>query len=124
MEFKAMLISSNNPVDAIRMVYEKTAGACFLGVPHQGSELANNFFLKFLLNTAGLVKTTNKKTIALIQPQSEVLARVEEDFDNLLLMRAHLGLPLQIQSFYETIPMTGGGIVSGHPEVRSLTGPF
>lgn len=114
-EFKAMLISSGNPVDAIRMVYEKTAGACFLGVPHQGSELANGFFLNFLLNAAGFVKTTNKKTIALLQPQSEVLARVEDDFDNLLLRRASLGPPLQIQSFYETVPITGIGIVSRPP---------
>ena len=95
----------------MRNIYQCTRAIAFIGTPHQGSDLAK---LGVLLGQgAGLLIKTNKDIVKILKPDSEVLARVSNDFHSMLSVRAEqTNKPLRIASFYEELPIPGLGVAS------------
>ncbi|KAI9781444.1 MAG: hypothetical protein M1839_006038 [Geoglossum umbratile] len=66
-----------------------------------------------------MVKTTNTSLLNVLQPESEVLARIQGDFHTMLRTSLHQGWPaLKITCFYEELPVRGiGEIVPKHSAI-------
>lgn len=103
---------------SLRPIFEATAGIIFMGTPHYGSNLASwgtslGKMLKFF-------RRTNTTIVESLEPQSETLRAVEEDFQSLLKNRI---LECRIHCFYETVANTAIGkivesnsaILNGYP---------
>ena len=105
---KALLISKNNAETYLQNVSQFTRAIAFLGTPHCGSDHASwGIVLGYSTN---LLKRTNKDIIRVLKPDSEVLARVQQDFHNMLSMQ--MSKPLKITCFFEELPMPGLGEAS------------
>lgn len=82
-------------------------GVLFLGTPQHGADLAA--WAKVGSNIAKVLKQTNSNILAVLEPQSEVLARIQTDFHGLLRLRKDEGSEIAITVFYEELglPMVG-----------------
>src|ERR1700728_2973908 len=106
-----MLSSKNSAEPHIRSLFDCTVGVCFLGTPHCGSSAAN--WASVFGSIANVVKTTNTSLLNVLQPESEVLARIQGDFHTMLRTSLGQGRPaLKITCFYEELPVRGVGEVS------------
>ena len=115
---QALLSARNSAEPHIEGLLDCTVGVCFLGTPHCGSQLAN--WASIFGNIANVVKTTNASLLDVLKPESEVLARVQQDFHTMLRARNNQGQPpLKITCFYEELPVRNIGEVS--KEISSLT---
>jgi len=114
-----MLASRNSPEAHLQKVYDSTAGVCFLGTPHCGSTLAN--WGTVFGQIANTVKKINVDLLRVLEPESEVLARIQGDFHAMLRSRADQGRPpLAITCFFEELPVKGvGEIVPKHSAILS-----
>ena len=82
----------------------------FLGTPHRGSVLAR--WAEKLASAISLVKQTNSSIVKVLKSDSEVLARVQDSFQTMILSRSNDNLPpIEITCFYEELPLPGVGIV-------------
>jgi hypothetical protein len=110
-----MLLSSKNSAEAHhRQILESTEGIVFMGTPHCGSQLAD--WAKIGTSMAKLVKRLNESIISVLQPDSEVLARVQQEFHTMMRARSGAGKhQIRIVCFYEDLPTPGIG------EVRHAT---
>lgn len=104
----AILFSKNSAETYLQDIFNSVAGICFLGTPHCGSDFASwGSVATSLVNT---VKTVNKSLVKSLTLNSEVLARVQRDFQN-----EHRRLPSDrafgITCFYEEVPLRGIGEV-------------
>ncbi|KAK4450166.1 Alpha/Beta hydrolase protein [Podospora aff. communis PSN243] len=113
----AMLASRNSPEAHLQKVYDSTAGVCFLGTPHCGSTLAN--WGTVFGQIANTVKKINTDLLRVLEPESEVLARIQGDFHAMLRSRSDQGRPpLSITCFFEELPVKGvGEIVPKHSAI-------
>ena len=113
-----MLLSSKNSAeDYYRQILESTEGICFLGTPHCGSQLAD--WGKIFTSVAKLVTKLNDSMVTVLQPESEVLARIQQEFHTMIRARNDAGKSkLRICCFYEDHDTTGIGSVS--PAARAL----
>lgn len=85
-----------------------------MGTPHCGSQLAD--WAKIGTSMAKLVKRLNESIISVLQPDSEVLARVQQEFHTMMRARSYAGKhQIRIVCFYEDLPTPGIG------EVRHAT---
>jgi len=88
-----------------------TRGIIFLGTPHSGAALAQ--WAKRLAKSVGIFKQTNSHMLAVLDRESEVLARIQDQFHAMIRCRSDDGYEsIQITCFYEQLPMLGTGIVS------------
>ena len=88
-----------------------TRGIVFLGTPHYGSGLAQ--WAERLAKAIGLLKQTNPQILAVLESDSEVLARIQDSFHVMVRSRAQDGLPpIEITCFFEELPLPVVGIVS------------
>ena len=107
-----MLLSSKNSAeDYLRQVLESVEGIIFMGTPHCGSQLAD--WAKMFSSVAKLVKRLNQSIITVLQPESETLARIQQEFHTMLRARSDAGKhKLRITCFYEDLDTPGIGAVS------------
>ena len=83
----------------------------FLGTPHHGSGLAK--WAEMVARFIGVLKQTNAQIVAVLESDSEVLARIQDSFHTLIRARAKDGLqPIEITCFYEELPLLGVDVVS------------
>ncbi|KAI9761776.1 MAG: hypothetical protein M1835_008116, partial [Candelina submexicana] len=104
----ALLASKNSAEPHIQSLLNHTLGVCFLGTPHCGSELAN--WASIFGSIAKVVRTTNTSLLDVLKPESEVLARIQQEFHTMLRARQNMGLePLKVTCFYEELAVRGVG---------------
>lgn len=106
-------MSKNSAESHIRQLLECTAGIAFLGTPHCGSDLGT--WAKVFGHFTDVFKKTNTDLLGTLRPQSEVLARIQQEFHTMLRARRDDGkLVLSICCFYEELPVKGVGAVCVH----------
>lgn len=105
---QALTHSKNSAEQHLNQVEHHTIGIVFLGVPHCGSDL--EAWATVGRRMVSILKRTNKDILSVLNPDSEMLHIVENNFHNNLRQRKHD--PIQIVSFYEELPMKGIGEVT------------
>jgi hypothetical protein len=61
----------------------------------------------------GVLKQTNPQILAVLENDSEVLARVQDGFHTMVRSRNQSKLqPIEITCFFEELPLPGVGVVS------------
>ena len=81
-----------------------------MGTPHCGSQLAD--WAKIGTSMAKVVKRLNESIVSVLQPGSEVLARIQQDFHTMLRARNDEGKrKIRIVCFYEDLDTPGIGAV-------------
>ena len=76
-----------------------------MGTPHCGADKAK--WGSVLGHLTEVVKTTNTSIVDLLVPDSEVLARIQQEFAAMLQVRQDKGLPkIEIACFFESLPYT------------------
>ncbi|KAE8443681.1 hypothetical protein EG329_001453 [Mollisiaceae sp. DMI_Dod_QoI] len=104
----ALLSSRTNVEIHLQRILKYTWGILFLGTPHFGSSLA-----PVARRFATLIKPTtrtNLQVLKVLSRDSEVLARIQNDFHSLLRSRTREGhQPIEIICFYEEVPFSGIG---------------
>lgn len=108
---QALISSRQRPERHLQNVFLSTRGIAFLGTPHTGAGLAE--WASKLAKSLGLFKQTNSQIVAVLETESEVLARIQDNFHTMIRSREQHGLsPIWITCFYEELPLTGVGVVS------------
>ncbi|KAH8746855.1 hypothetical protein F5882DRAFT_370912, partial [Hyaloscypha sp. PMI_1271] len=106
----ALLSARQRPEQSFQNILNCTRGILFLGTPHYGSGLTN--WTEKLAKLIGLFKQTNPQILAELQSDSEVLARVQDAFYNMVRPLNQQRLrTIEITCFYEELPFPGLGIV-------------
>jgi hypothetical protein len=95
---------------AIQLLEEHTIGLAFLGTPHHGSDHAA--WAGFATKLTKWVKQSNREIVAVLEPESEVLATFQKGFHGILSRRSDAGSKISVTCFYEELPVTGVGDVS------------
>ncbi|OCK93821.1 TPR-like protein [Cenococcum geophilum 1.58] len=102
--------SEISPEPHLRNIIERTYSILFLGTPHSGADLAE--WAASIAKWIGLVKQLNVDTVQVLKTDSEVLARIKEDFHALLRRRIEAGnRRIDITCFYEELPLPDVGEV-------------
>ncbi|KAG8361964.1 hypothetical protein FVEN_g411 [Fusarium venenatum] len=87
-----------------------TRGVIFLGTPHHGSSLAK--MGELVSRSVGMIKDTNSDIVQVLTPDSEVLARIKDSFQALVMTRSKTETnTIEITCFYEELPKKGVGLV-------------
>ncbi|WZH48136.1 uncharacterized protein QYS62_009302 [Fusarium acuminatum] len=87
-----------------------TRGVIFLGTPHHGSSLAK--FGELVSRSVGLLKETNSDIVQVLTRDSEVLARIQDSFQALLMARSKdESSMIEITCFYEELPTKRYGMI-------------
>ena len=108
---KMLLSAKNSAEDHYRQVLESTEGITFIGTPHCGSQLAD--WARVFTSVAKLVKRLNDSIITVLQPESEVLARIQQEFHTMIRARNDAGKhKLRMTCFFEDLDTSGIGPVS------------
>ena len=82
----------------------------FLGTPHHGSALAQ--LARRPTRVVGLLKQINPEILAVLESDSEVLARIQHSFHTMIRSRKDNNLrAIEITCFYEELPLPGVGVV-------------
>lgn len=115
---QALVIAEQNAEEHLRKIAECTCGVLFLGTPHHGSDLAE--WADQLTRSVGLLAKTNKSIIKALRRDSEVLARIQDGFQNMVRRRDGTPLPIEVTCCFEELEMPGVGLVS----FLSLTYPI
>lgn len=111
----ALDVSRGSTEPHLRNLETCTAGICFLGTPHLGSDLAQWGRLGALLATT--FRRANTDIIKVLTPGSEMLAAIQGRFFSILNHRLSEGSKISITCFYEELAMPLGGLVV--PERRA-----
>jgi hypothetical protein len=103
-------VSQNSAEKHHQRILQCTRAIAFLGTPHSGSSIAP--FAAGLARLLGLIRQTNPRILAVLQSDSEVLARIQKDFHTMLRARAVKGhRNISITCFFEELPLPGVGQV-------------
>lgn len=116
----ALLSSKASPERHLQQILKCTRGILFLGTPHSGTGLA--VVGQRLSRLAGLVSGTNTPLVEVLRRDSEVLARIQNDFHSLLRSQ---GNEIKITCVYEEVPIQGIGeivpkysaVLPGYPAI-------
>ncbi|KAB5581159.1 hypothetical protein GE09DRAFT_1168377 [Coniochaeta sp. 2T2.1] len=113
----ALVKSRERPEQHLQNILRSTRGIAFLGTPHHGAGLAH--WAELLARAIGVVKQTNTEIVAVLQSESEVLARVQDSFHTMVIARSREGSGLiNICCFYEELPLSGvGQVVPQHSAI-------
>ncbi|KAI9894034.1 MAG: hypothetical protein M1814_004804 [Vezdaea aestivalis] len=99
----ALLYSAGSPEPHISNVAEKVQAIAFLGTPHCGADLAK--WAGLAANFVNLIKRVNRSILQVLDPDSEVLARIQQDFASTLRIRTNW----KITCFHEELSVFGVG---------------
>jgi hypothetical protein len=100
---EALCWSRNSAEKHIQQVGSSVTGIVFLGTPHFGSDLAA--WAKLATSIARIAKQANSDLVSVLSPGSEVLAKIQKGFHNLLRLRQEDGTELSLTCFYEELPL-------------------
>ena len=108
--YKALVKSNERHEPQLHNILRSTRAIAFLGTPHHGAGLARS--AELLVRAIGVVKQTNTEIVAVLQDQSEVLARIQDSFHTMVMALGRDGSGLiDICCFYEELPLPGVGQV-------------
>jgi len=80
-----MLLASKNSAEAhLNRVLEATEGVVFMGTPHCGSKWAE--WGMVFTSVTKVVKNTNSAIVDVLRPESEVLARIQNEFQTMVVL--------------------------------------
>ena len=102
----------------MQLMLSCTHAIAFVGTPHCGGDLAN--WASVLSQLSNLAKRTNKAIIQVLAPDSEVLARIQQEFHTMLRARANedgTAVP-KMTCFFEELPVMGVGEVRRVPHQK------
>ncbi|MCJ1265678.1 hypothetical protein MMC22_005558 [Lobaria immixta] len=106
----ALIAARQRPENHLQNILHSTRGIIFLGTPHHGAGLA--MWAEKLARSIGLLKQTSPQILAVLERDSEVLARIQDHFHTMIRSRNKDGFqPIEITCFYEELPLQGVGIV-------------
>uniref|UniRef100_A0A0D2YC22 NB-ARC domain-containing protein n=1 Tax=Fusarium oxysporum (strain Fo5176) TaxID=660025 RepID=A0A0D2YC22_FUSOF len=96
--------------DHLQDIVNFTRGVIFLGTPHHGSSLAK--IGELVSRSVGLIKETNSDIVQVLTRDSEVLARIQDSFQALLMTRSKdEASMIDITCFYEELPTKKFGVI-------------
>ncbi len=99
---------ANNAEQHERRVLECTKAIAFLGTPHRGSDLAS--WATIAGNMVKVVKRANTDILEVLEPCSEVLENLTQDFHTMLRSREQAqSLSIDITCFVEELPVSKAG---------------
>jgi protein SERAC1 len=105
------LISNGSSEGHVRALLEKTYAIAFMGTPHHGARLAD--WGSIGTNFINLFRKTNPEIVAVLKPNSEVLAALQQEYYDMLSQRQEdkKGVP-RMFCFYEELRFKIMGYVS------------
>jgi hypothetical protein len=106
---KAILLSRNNPDAHLQSIFNCTKGVVFMGTPHRGSWMAN--WAKIPAGALGLVKSTNRSLLDILQADNQLLEAIQDDFWSMIRELRESGRPLEVTCFFEELPLPMVGTV-------------
>ncbi|KAF5667624.1 hypothetical protein FHETE_5682 [Fusarium heterosporum] len=108
---------TQRPEKHLQDIFNFTRGVIFLGTPHFGSSLAK--IGELVSQSVGKFKWTNSDIIQVLNRDSEVLARIQDSFKALLIIRGTDEFNMiEITCFYEELPTKRlGCIVPKHSAI-------
>ncbi len=108
---QALTAARQRPEKHLQNILHSTCGIIFLSTPHHGAGLAK--CAEMLAKSIGLLKQTNPQILAVLESDSEVLARIQDSFHTMIRSLHKDGLrPIEITCFFEELPLLGIGVVS------------
>ncbi|PSN64914.1 hypothetical protein BS50DRAFT_677808 [Corynespora cassiicola Philippines] len=108
---QAILIARGSSQAHVKSLLDATVAIAFMGTPHLGSKKAE--WGKQIARFASLFRRVNRKIVAVLEPDSEMLANLQQEFHTLLEdRRKNQWKEVNIYCFYESIDVaTIGKIV-------------
>jgi protein SERAC1 len=94
-----------------------------MGTPHTGSHLAD--WTSILTKLSAVVRATNGAIVRILQPGSEMLANLQQEFHTMLDARQSQGKPVpRIYCFFEELPFNNiiGKVVPSHSAILTRYG--
>jgi hypothetical protein len=105
---QALLISRGTSQLHVKTLLSSTAAIAFMGTPHLGSRKAD--WAEPITRLSNLLRKTNKELVAVLEPGSEMLANLQQEFHTMLEdRRRNEGRWIDIFCFYEELAYTGIG---------------
>ncbi|KAK3934879.1 Alpha/Beta hydrolase protein [Diplogelasinospora grovesii] len=106
---EAILLSRNNPDTHLRGLFDYVIGIAFMGTPHRGSWMAA--WAKIPASSLGLLKSTNKSLLAVLETESQLLESGQARFWSMVRDVREGGRPLEVTCFFEELPLPAVGRV-------------
>ena len=107
---QALLKSKNSAEPYMQSIVAHTRAICFMRTPHCRASLAA--WASLCGNFTNLFRRTNKNILNVLNPDSEVLANIQEEFHTMLRKRADTGeKSVWVMCFFEELPVTQVGLV-------------
>lgn len=108
---QALLISRGSAQQYYKDILRSTYGIVFMGTPHMGSSKAS--WGGPLTRISNIVRTTNKKIVDVLEPGSEMLTNLQQEFHTMLDDRNRNDKKyMEIFCFFEVLNMLVVGMVS------------
>ena len=114
---QALATSKQRREPHLHAILNCTRGIAFLGTPHGGADTAR--FGGTIAKIMSVWKQSNPRALQALQPESEVLARIQDSFHSILRARDKDN-SIEITCFYEELPTKFFGIVSLIEEMKVL----
>ena len=105
----ALYLSRESPEAHLRQVEQCTIGICFIGTPHNGSNIAA--WASFATKLINVIKPANSDIVGVLKPGSEMLSTIQNSFHGILRKRKDAGSEIDITCFYEELPMPSIGLI-------------
>ena len=100
---KAILLSRNNPEAHLRDIFACTNGIVFMGTPHKGAWMAG--WAKIQAEALGLVKSTNKSLLKILETDDQLLEAIQVDFWSMIRELRESGRRIEVTCFFEELPL-------------------
>ena len=105
---QALLISRGTSQLHVKSLLASTFGIAFMGTPHLGSRKAE--WAASLTRLSSLLRKTNREIVAVLEPGSEMLSALQQEFHTMLEdRRRNEGKWIEIFCFYEELSYAGIG---------------
>ncbi|KAL5347666.1 hypothetical protein ACLOAV_007075 [Pseudogymnoascus australis] len=114
----ALALSRSSAETYLQNLEACTIGLAFLGTPHFGSDKAS--WGKFGAKIYNVVGIANTAIVAVLDPDSEVLATIQKRFHEIIRIRQKNNKPIEITCFHEELPFGKLGLIV---DMKSATLP-